>query len=249
MRDATRWSPLQVYEDLEGRGGDFGFPSRLVSFQPPSKSANRRGATRRFAYIYPRRSGRISTWYTGDAPDLWFGRDQAGRRHATKPKASHSLRSSRFKIGLCSLCKAGSGLVLKDPRVRARCEHAWCDGSLTRLERNSMSSMVVTCEHCGARYRLDQERIQGRGARITCPRCRHVFVVYQSSEGEVATEAVKEERPTDVHALDFKSIGIANWKVKTDKGLYLPFWSGGPLFAATTQSLSCSGTRARGGGG
>ena len=63
--------------------------------------------------------------------------------------------------------------------------------------------MVVTCEHCGARYRLDPARIEGRGARITCPRCRHVFVVYQNSEdGEVATEAVAEERPTDVHALD-----------------------------------------------
>jgi predicted Zn finger-like uncharacterized protein len=86
-----------------------------------------------------------------------------------------------------------------------------------------MSSMVVTCEHCGARYRLDQERIQGRGARITCPRCRHVFVVYQSAEGEVATEAVLDERPTDVHSLDFKSVGIGNWKVKTGIGLVYDF--------------------------
>ena len=86
-----------------------------------------------------------------------------------------------------------------------------------------MSSMVVTCEHCGARYRLDQDRIQGRGARITCPRCRHVFVVYQSKEGHVANEAVADDRPTDVHALDFKSVGIANWKVKTSIGLVYDF--------------------------
>jgi len=86
-----------------------------------------------------------------------------------------------------------------------------------------MSSMVVTCEHCGARYRLDQERIQGRGARITCPRCRHVFVVYQSEEGGVATEAVVDERPADVHSLDFKSVGIGNWKVKTGIGLVYDF--------------------------
>ena len=84
--------------------------------------------------------------------------------------------------------------------------------------------MVVTCEHCGARYRLDPSRIEGRGARITCPRCRHVFVVYQNSEdGEVATEAVAEERPTDVHALDFKSVGISTWKVKTGIGLVYDF--------------------------
>ena len=84
--------------------------------------------------------------------------------------------------------------------------------------------MVVTCEHCGARYRLDPARIQGRGARITCPRCRHVFVVYQDSEGgEVSTEAVVDERPTDVHALDFKSVGISTWKVKTGIGLVYDF--------------------------
>ena len=86
-----------------------------------------------------------------------------------------------------------------------------------------MSSMVVTCEHCGARYRLDQARIQGKGARITCPRCRHVFVVYQSKQGDVATEAVADERPSDVHKLDFKSVGIANWKVKTAIGLVYDF--------------------------
>ena len=84
--------------------------------------------------------------------------------------------------------------------------------------------MVVTCEHCGARYRLDPARIQGRGARITCPRCRHVFVVYQDSEGgEVSTKAVAEERPTDVHALDFKSVGVGTWKVKTGIGLVYDF--------------------------
>ena len=86
-----------------------------------------------------------------------------------------------------------------------------------------MPSMVVTCEHCGARYRLDQNRIQGKGARITCPRCRHVFVVYQSEEGGVATEAVADERPVDVHSLDFKAVGIANWKVKTGIGLVYDF--------------------------
>lgn len=81
--------------------------------------------------------------------------------------------------------------------------------------------MVVTCEHCGARYRLDKERIQGRGARITCPGCSHVFVVYQQEEQEAAAPAV--ERPTDVHALDFKSVGISTWKVKTGIGLVYDF--------------------------
>ena len=84
--------------------------------------------------------------------------------------------------------------------------------------------MVVTCEHCGARYRLDPSRIEGRGVRITCPTCRHVFVVYQdSADAAVKTEAVVEDRPTDVHSLDFKSVGIATWKVKTGIGLVYDF--------------------------
>ena len=82
--------------------------------------------------------------------------------------------------------------------------------------------MVVTCEHCGA-CRLDRHESRVR-AHASRARCRHVFVVYQNSEdGEVATEAVAEERPTDVHALDFKSVGISTWKVKTGIGLVYDF--------------------------
>ena len=82
--------------------------------------------------------------------------------------------------------------------------------------------MVVTCEHCGARYRLDKDRIQGKGARITCPQCSHVFVVYREG-AEAAAPAPAADRPTDVHALDFKSVGITTWKVKTSIGLVYDF--------------------------
>lgn len=37
--------------------------------------------------------------------------------------------------------------------------------------------MIVTCESCKSRYKLDDSKITGRGAKITCPKCRHVFVV------------------------------------------------------------------------
>jgi len=58
--------------------------------------------------------------------------------------------------------------------------------------------MIVTCEHCAARYKLDPGRISGRGVRITCPRCKNVFVVYSSQaedggliETEEASAAVE----------------------------------------------------------
>jgi predicted Zn finger-like uncharacterized protein len=49
--------------------------------------------------------------------------------------------------------------------------------------------MIVSCESCGARYKLDQQKISGRGARITCPRCRHVFVVYREGEADEGSPA------------------------------------------------------------
>lgn len=65
--------------------------------------------------------------------------------------------------------------------------------------------MIVTCEHCGARYKLDPSRITGRGVRITCPRCKNVFAVYrqqaEDDPGEVdapaASSAAPAERPAD----------------------------------------------------
>lgn len=42
--------------------------------------------------------------------------------------------------------------------------------------------MIVTCEKCSARYKLDDGKVTSRGAKITCPRCRHVFVVFREEE-------------------------------------------------------------------
>ncbi len=38
--------------------------------------------------------------------------------------------------------------------------------------------MIVSCESCKSRYKLDDAKITGRGAKITCPKCKHVFVVF-----------------------------------------------------------------------
>lgn len=42
--------------------------------------------------------------------------------------------------------------------------------------------MQVACEHCGTEYSLNEENITGRGVRITCPSCSHVFTVYKPQE-------------------------------------------------------------------
>lgn len=94
-----------------------------------------------------------------------------------------------------------------------------------------MGQMIVTCDHCGTRYKLDNAKIPGRGARVTCPGCKHVFVVYRQEE---TTEQVTASEPSgpsveeeiaglDPDNLDFRSVGISSWKVKVKIGLVYDF--------------------------
>ena len=94
--------------------------------------------------------------------------------------------------------------------------------------------MQVTCESCNARYKLDSSRFSGRSARITCPRCQHVFVVEKDEEevsassgaeggsAEIAAPAPKTKQ-YDVDELDFRKVGIKAWKVKVKIGLVYDF--------------------------
>ncbi|RIL06749.1 MAG: hypothetical protein DCC71_05615 [Proteobacteria bacterium] len=37
--------------------------------------------------------------------------------------------------------------------------------------------MILTCERCETRFRLDESRLPARGARVRCSRCKHAFFV------------------------------------------------------------------------
>jgi predicted Zn finger-like uncharacterized protein len=37
--------------------------------------------------------------------------------------------------------------------------------------------VIVSCEACQSRYKLDDSKVSGKGAKITCPKCKHVFIV------------------------------------------------------------------------
>jgi predicted Zn finger-like uncharacterized protein len=65
--------------------------------------------------------------------------------------------------------------------------------------------MIVTCPACSARYKINQSKIQGRGAKITCPRCGHRFVVYRDHPDSAL--------PSDVGSIDFGSVGLS-WRVR-----------------------------------
>ncbi|MCP4868362.1 MAG: hypothetical protein GY898_06565 [Proteobacteria bacterium] len=55
--------------------------------------------------------------------------------------------------------------------------------------------MVITCPSCSARYRLNPDKIEGRGAKITCPKCSHIFVVFSEQEEKSSPGAEVPEAP------------------------------------------------------
>src|SRR5436309_1770123 len=43
--------------------------------------------------------------------------------------------------------------------------------------------MLIQCEKCQTRYNLDEAKIPGKGAKVTCPSCKHVFIVMKDGGG------------------------------------------------------------------
>ena len=52
--------------------------------------------------------------------------------------------------------------------------------------------MIICCEECETRFRLDEARIPERGARVRCSRCNHSFVVRPPS-GDASDDAIARE--------------------------------------------------------
>lgn len=69
--------------------------------------------------------------------------------------------------------------------------------------------MIVSCESCKSRYKLDDSKVTGRGAKITCPKCKHVFVVLApapapmelnrpAAQTGIATSDWEDDEPTRI---------------------------------------------------
>ena len=58
--------------------------------------------------------------------------------------------------------------------------------------------MQVACEHCGSEYTMDENSITGRGVRITCPNCSHVFTVYKVQLSSQSSSQQADEMTIDI---------------------------------------------------
>jgi predicted Zn finger-like uncharacterized protein len=81
----------------------------------------------------------------------------------------------------------------------------WAGGGSLSPGQQKGAKVIVTCESCKSRYKIDDSKISGRGARITCPRCKHQFVVYTADkDGKPALlqsgQASWDDEPTRVGA-------------------------------------------------
>lgn len=83
--------------------------------------------------------------------------------------------------------------------------------------------MVVTCPSCSARYKLPDSKVTGRGARVTCPKCRNAFVVRPESPSQTAKESLPTaevpviQPPNPKATRDFQTHGVL-WHVRLRSG-------------------------------
>ncbi len=98
--------------------------------------------------------------------------------------------------------------------------------------RTSSTPMIVTCPACSSRYKFDEDRLNGRSAKITCPSCDHVFVTHpptvepalhadtwpSEAMDEASAASVLGDAPPNIRTADFGDVGIT-WKVRQGLGV------------------------------
>ncbi|MGD8385597.1 MAG: DUF3426 domain-containing protein [Desulfobacteraceae bacterium] len=58
--------------------------------------------------------------------------------------------------------------------------------------------MIVQCEKCNSRFRLDETLLKEGGSKVRCSSCRHVFVAYPPSETSSSWLDAEPETPSPV---------------------------------------------------
>ena len=64
--------------------------------------------------------------------------------------------------------------------------------------------MIVTCESCQTRFRLDPGRIKGTASKVRCSRCGHIFQVIKEEELQFEPEILEADTVTEMDDDDFR---------------------------------------------
>src|SRR6266567_7694500 len=46
--------------------------------------------------------------------------------------------------------------------------------------------MIVQCDQCSAKFRLDDSKVKEGGAKVRCSKCKHIFLVQREAPAEEA---------------------------------------------------------------
>jgi predicted Zn finger-like uncharacterized protein len=61
------------------------------------------------------------------------------------------------------------------------------------------SQMIIQCEQCLTKFKLDDAKVKAKGVKVRCAKCRHVFTVMKQQQemGPQADDVIGFERPAD----------------------------------------------------
>lgn len=83
--------------------------------------------------------------------------------------------------------------------------------------------MIIQCNSCQTRYNLDESKIPGRGARVTCPSCKTKFVVMKPDEPMAEEPSVTRPAGDAPVIPQAAPKGIRSWQVRVSSGLVYDF--------------------------
>src|SRR5512143_3522664 len=119
------------------------------------------------------------------------------------------MRCSRSGSCCAPSGRAGAPRLSPEPPLESRGKIAYSSGRGAR-SRNTIFrrvGMIIECQTCHARFRLDEARIKGRGARVKCRKCGESIVVFKDSAP--APPAPRVDGPFDLGAAMRESAGEA----------------------------------------
>ena len=84
-----------------------------------------------------------------------------------------------------------------------------------------MATMVITCESCGARFRIDSDKLNKPRNKVRCSKCKNIFLVEQPDESDLIHIEISEEEsafiPGTIHEEIRKATAPASregWSLK-----------------------------------
>ena len=69
--------------------------------------------------------------------------------------------------------------------------------------------MVITCESCGARFRLDSEKLDKPRNKVRCSKCKNIFMVEQPDEDGLIHIEISDEESAFIPGTIHEEIGKA----------------------------------------